>query len=449
MTDSRLPYAEISEQTVIGQILVYEYCIKEAAQILDTDDFYLEIHRIIYKTALDLNTEGAPVDVSTVGQKLLDRNLAERIGGLKELSKFIDYCCTSQNLEYHAKVIKEKSALRNLVYLATDITARAARHQDPQQFLQDSKSNIVELAQVNVDRKPVESINEGMTDTVGEILKNEPPPGLVKTGITAIDKKCGGLASSLLTVVAGRPSMGKSAFLINIAINIGLRGGKVLYFTLEDAKQYQQRRMLARLAEADLERVMLNKVTPEESKRLIETQIMLGNRKAPLFWIQDSASTIAQITQSAVTHKATIGLDVLMVDHLGYVKEKGNTEYEITSNAVRGFANLAKELKIPLVLAVQLNRKIEDSGRKRPKLSDLRASGRIEEDARIVWFVHREHKDDKKKDPHDFELLVAKSSHGKTGPISLWCDMSQIWIRDRKEPVLDGYDTPHGDIGYN
>lgn len=445
-----LPYSELAERTVIGQIMMYDYCIKQAAQLLIVDDFYLDAHRIIYKAALDLNTKGSPCEINIVGQRLLDLGLTERIGGLAMLGKFVDYVATGQTLEHYAKIIKEKAAMRNLVHLAKDIQHEAINHSDPQAFLQESKQTVVELAQVNAEKRHVESINENLTDIVGEVMKGEPPKGLVPTGMRGLDRLCGGLAASLLTVVAGRPSMGKSTLLLNMAINIGFAGKKVLYFTLEDAKQYQQRRVLARLADINLHRIMLNQIRGDEHERILNAQIKLDGLKRPLFWIRDTAATVEEIAASAMTHRATTGLDVLMVDHLGYIKGEGKSEYEITSNAVRGMANLAKELAVPLILAVQLNRKIEERGSEKnpptPQLADLRASGRIEEDARIVWFVHRP---DKRKDNSDtkFEVHVKKSSHGQTGVALLESKLSRVLIHDPRDASQD--DTAWQDTGYN
>jgi len=341
--------------------------------------------------------------------------------------------------------------LRNLIWVSSEIKAQAYDNPDPQAFLEQSKASMIELANIHAEKRVVESVTGGIGSIIGDILKGEPPRGMVQTGIKAIDDEYGGLSGNLLTVVAGRPSMGKSAFLLNVAINIGLRGQRVLYLTLEDAAEYQKRRLLARLAGVNLKRIMLNNPTGEESTRIIETQVMLEKRKQPLFWIQDSGNTPEKILHSAATHKATIGLDVLMVDHLGYVRERGDAEYQITSNAVRRFAEMAKELEIPVVLAVQFNRKIENDKRTIPKLSDLRGSGHIEEDARIIWFVHRPKKDDEKADPNEFNLFVAKASHGKPGRLRLWCDMSQMYIRDKREGELSDHqdETAWQDTGYN
>jgi len=447
------PHAPISEQTVIGQCMVFDYCAREAMQLLSVDDFYLEANRVLFGVIAELRKSKVAPDVQVVGQRLLSKGIADKIGGVASLNSYLDAACTGQNLSYHAKIIKEKAALRGLVYLSTAIQEQAFKDPDPQEFLAESRKSIVELATTHADRRVVESVNDDINQVVKEVLTGKQPRGMVPTGIRSIDNEYGGLVSNLLTVVAGRPSMGKSALLLNIAINAGLQGKKVLYITLEDAVEYQRRRVLSRMANVNLSTVMLNRTDHTESKRIIDTQLVLEKLGRPLFWIKDKGNTPEQIMYAAVTHKATTGIDALMVDHLGYVRAKGRDEYERTSNAIRDFADMAKELEIPVVVAVQFNRSIEKSGthkkRKIPLLSDLRGSGHIEEDARVIWMVYRPNKDDVDEDPNEFDIYVAKATHGKTGKLKLWCDMSRVWIRDNDDPELDNNDGPaQQEIGY-
>jgi len=456
MTDTNYrppPHAPISEQTVLGQCMVFDYCAREAMQLLSVGDFYLDANKALFKIISELQSEKVYPDVQVVGQRILSKGAADKIGGIVGLGAYIDAACTGQNLDYHARIIKEKSALRDLVYLSTDIQTQAFRDPDPQQFLSESKASIIKLANIHADRRVVESVNDALGEVVKEVLTGRPPAGMVRTGIRAIDDEYGGLTGNLLTVVAGRPSMGKSALLINIAINAGLSDKKVLYITLEDAAEYQRRRVLARMANVNLTTVMLNRCDHTESRRIIDTQLALEKLGRPLFWLKDKGNTPESILHAAVTQKATAGLDALMVDHLGYVRAKGRDEYERTSNAIREFAEMAKELEIPVVVAVQFNRSIEKTGtqkkRKVPLLSDLRGSGHIEEDARVIWMVHRPHKDDQSEDPNEFNVYVTKATHGKTGKLTLWCDMSRVWIRDNKDQDLDHTSNPiQQEIGY-
>jgi replicative DNA helicase len=453
MQDPELPYSEEAERMVIGQILMYDYCIKETAALLRLDDFYFETNRIIYKAALDLNSEGTPTEIHLVGRRILDRNLQEKIGGLESLSKYLDDVCTGQTLEHYAKIIKEKAAVRNLVHVATDITTEAPRQTDADEFLAESRKSMLDATIVHTAQNPTVGIDADVGKLVGEVLDGEAPSEIIPTGLKSIDDRCGGLCSSLLTVIAGRPGMGKSAFLLNLAIEAGLRGRKVLYFSLEDARIYQQRRMLSRLADINLKSIMLNKTNEAESKRLLQTQVTLSNRSDPLFWINDSVKTSNQLAQAAMLQKTTLGLDLLLVDHLGYLRDEGKDEYQIASAAVRNLATLAKDLKIPLVLAVQLNRKVEERKSKIPELADLRASGRIEEDARAVWLLYRPAAyDSEHAEQNRLDLRIAKSTHGRVGKIELYCDMAKMFIRDKRKEDGGGKSqppTPQQDIGYN
>jgi replicative DNA helicase len=435
---------------VIGQIMLYDYCISEAAAILNVDDFYLETHRIIYKAALDLNREGTPTEINLVGQRIWDRGLKEKIGGLATLHTYLDEVCTGQTLEHYAKIVKKKAALRKLVHVTGDISQDARSYVgDADEFLAESRKNFIETTIQETSTREVESATDDLAEIVKDALKGDPPSNLIPVGIKKIDERYGGLPKGLLTIIAGRPGMGKSALLLNLAINIGLAGKKILYFTLEDGKSFQKRRMLARLANINLECLMLNRLNGEESTRLLNAQVDLDKLDQPLFWMNDDARSTQQIAQVSMVQKTTKGLDVLLVDHLGYVRDEGKDEYAIQSNAVRGFANMAKDLDVPIVLAVQLNRKAVEKKNERPKLENLRASGHIEEDARVVWILHREYQLTKKpEDINSLELHVEKATHGRVGFIPLWCDMSRIWIRDIHEEQLDEPQGPHQDLGY-
>jgi replicative DNA helicase len=453
MNSKAPPYSDIAEKTVLGQVLVYQGCIKESAALLSADDFYVSAHRVIYEQALELNKVGTPPLLNIIAQRLIDKGLMERVGGIAFLSQLTDSVATKQTLEHYARIIKEKAVLRRLVHLTAEIGREAMETGDAQKFLQESKKAIIELASVSLEKKPIQSIGDGLQDVVKEIMSGEPPAGLVKTHIRSLDEKTGGLFSELVTIVAGDTSMGKSAFLLNIAMNIGFAGGKVLYYTLEDAKRFQQKRALARLARINLHRIMVNRLDHQrdENRKLLEAQVKMLNQNRPLFWIQDKICSADEIAYSAKMHKETHGLDVLIVDHLGFVISDGKTDYERISNAMRAFVAMAKDLRVPVALAHQINRNRSKEGRPRPSLKDLRDSGKIEQDARMVWFVHRPHKDDKKNDPHLLEVNVAKASHGALGPIELYCDMSQMYIRDKREGELSDHqdETAWQDTGYN
>ena len=451
MKDPKLPYSEEAERIVIGQIMRYNYCIKEAAALLTLDDFYFEINRIIYKAALDLNSEGIPTEIHLVGQRIFDRGLKDKIGGLATLSKYVDEVCTGQTLEYYAKIIKGKAAMRNLVHIANDITTEAPRQTDADEFLAESRKNVLDATIRDTGRHPTAAAESDVVKVVGAALGGETPAEIMLTGIKSLDDYSGGLCSSLVTVVAGRPGSGKSCFLLNLAIEGGLRGRRVLYFSLEDARIYQLKRMLSRLADVDVRNIMLNRPTEAEGKRLLQAQVMLSQRKVPLFWINDSVKTSNQLAQVAMLHKTTCGLDLLLVDHLGYLRDDGKDEYQIASAAVRSLAILAKDLAVPVVLAVQLNRGVEDRRVKIPELSDLRGSGRIEEDARAVWLLYRPAiYDQEKADPHKLELRIAKSTHGRVGKIELHCDMSRMFIKDKRDDVGNKpTSSTQKEIGYN
>lgn len=270
-------------------------------------------------------------------------------------------------------------------------------------------------------------LSDGLNAIASEILDGKGVPGRIKTGFHSIDNLAGGLYGELLTVLAGRPSMGKSALALNIAVNAAKCGNKVAYFSLEDARPFLQRRVLASLAGVPLSAIIHGNVQSEHFPAVLDAVTQVG---AMPFYLSDRGQTVAQIRQSAWALHVTEGLDFAVVDHLGYVADKGK-EYEVVSEATRQFAFLAKELKIPLLLLVQLNRA---AGTKEdpnvPTLKNLRGSGKIEEDARAVWFAHRPWHYDSSADPHEFQAHIAKNSHGQTGVALLFADFARMRFRE-------------------
>lgn len=430
------PYYHDAERGILCVLTNNNALIPAARSILTTEDFYLEKHRIIYSAILALADKQLSADPITIAEHLREENDYEKIGGQTALVELWQDGYIDSSLESYLSMVKQKSAVRALVATTAEISsAGMGGVGDASEYLYDARRRILEQTEVTTGKRIVEPVDKDINILIGQIISGETPNNIIPTGFRALDDRQGGLYRGLLTVVAGCTGMGKSAFLLNLAINCGLAGRKVLYYTLEDSRTFVQKRMLARLSEVNLWKLLKNKVNGQEARSILEAKIKLEKRETPLFWIQDSAANTAQISQTALSHSTAHGLDLLIVDHLGYTSDKGKDEYTIVSAAVRGFAEIAKDLDIPVVLAVQLNRGGGDRD-KVPEIKNLRGSGHIEEDARAIWFVHR-----KSEEPNRFSVYVAKSSHGETPPsnqgFSFWCDLSRMYIRDRDDYCAD------------
>lgn len=427
--DQALPYDETAERALVGAVLLDSGILQRLAK-LDPECFYLLKYRKLWRAFLGLDEAGEKIDPVTVAAALKGSGELDRIGGVSVLVGLTDDLVTLANVEHYAEIVARKAATRRMIHAARDVIAMGlSAPADVDQYLSDARSAIIQAAAQGTaaTRGPVK-LGAGIVEIVEEIGTGKISGTCLPTGFADLDRICGGVWAPLLHVVAGRPGMGKSALALNLAINVALSGKSVLYHTLEDAGEFQRRRALARLADLDLTEVILGRVDPAGQARAVPAANLITT--LPL-WINDCPATIAAISQDAATLQANNGLDLLIIDHLGYLSDTGESEYAVNSAACRAAANLGKDLNVPVILLVQLNRAVEQRTNKRPIMSDLRSSGRIEEDARAIWFLYRDfYYNHTPGTEHDLELILAKNSHGPTGRISLWCDLAKMYIRD-------------------
>jgi len=299
------------------------------------------------------------------------------------------------------------------------------------------------FAQVRRDVLAVVDGTEGSTGAIStadsvdgaldEINSEGEPKRLVKTGIGTLDREFGGLWPGLLTVMASRPSMGKSCTAVNIATNAALAGKRVLLVSLEDSRRFVLFRILSRLASVPLDRIVNRRLSDEERGRLAAQRDIVSC--LPLHIDETPAMTAEQVRRLAMAHQDRHGLDLLVIDHLGHIRDKGRDLYESTTAAARTIAALPKELGIPVLLLSQLNRQNLQRTDKIPNLGDLRQTGELEQLARVVWLLHRPHYYSSSADPHELSLLVAKNSHGRTGALRLQVDLEHMFIGDQQKNV--------------
>jgi replicative DNA helicase len=391
-------------------------------------DFYIEANRRIYEAMNDLASNGKAIDPVTLGSRLKERGDLEKVGGAMAVSLLLDGTATAVNAGHYAGIVRDKAAVRRMIYASQEIAAKGyASVDNVDEYLAECRKSIT-IASISGTISGVAPVSADLSPIVNELSEGKLPQGIIKTGIDKIDNLTGGLWPRLMTVVGGRPGMGKSALVLNIATNVAKQGKKVMYVTLEDDRRLVALRLLSRFGDVDLANLMVRSVPDGSWPKIISAVNDIHD--IPLYIDDSAALSSDQIHQRAALQHQMTGLDLLIVDHLGEVAEKGESMSAMTEAAAKGIRNIAKELNIPVLLAVQLNRDVERRTDKRPTLQDLRQSGAIEQVARFVWFMYRRGYYERGcEDDPDTQIIVAKSSHGKTGTIRLWSDLSRMYIR--------------------
>lgn len=423
------PYSKEAEAACLGAILLNNAALPVVRSILmDATAFYVEAHKRIYSAMIALDAKGSPVDHVTLGNELIKRGDLDKIGGAMALDGLTQGVATVANVDHYAREVVNHSLTRRMIYVAQEIVAEGfSGHRDAPEFLASARKAVITASAIDGGDGPVK-IGADLAEVFNDLESGKMPDGLVKTGIGAIDDLTGGLWPGLLHVLGARPSMGKSALCLNIVTNAALAGRPALYIPTEDARRYVVLRELARFGDVDLNDLMLRSVHRDDWRKLAEGAEQIA--KIPL-WVCDSPGLSSErIASIAALHKQVHGLDLLVVDHLGELNDKAESQTASIEAAAKGLRDIAKELDIPVLLATQLNREVERRPDKRPTLHDLRQSGAIEQIARVVWFMYRRgyYRQGCEDDP-DTQLIVAKATHGKTGTIKLWSDLSRMYMR--------------------
>jgi replicative DNA helicase len=431
MTSKIIPNNGVAERAVLGSILLDEARISEVRAIISGEDFFNQANREIFCAMILLSNAGIPIEIVTIQAELSQSGKLEQAGGIIYLSQLISDIVTSVNAEHYARIVKDFSLRRNMILTAQEISAHGYElgETSVSDYLVDSYAQVERV----LTGRPSTAIATLIKDTIDEAhreaITDEDRKGLVPTGIGRIDRLVGGIWPGLMTVLASRPAMGKSMLAVaNIAVNVGLSGRKVLLFSPEDTRRFVQWRILARLARIPLHHIVHGGLTVEE-KAAINAQLPIAG-SLPL-WIEDrSAVSADEIRTVAVDRKAKSGLDLLIIDHMGHLRERGKDLYEKMTIVGQKVAQIAKDLDIAVLALHQLSRETLKHKDSIPELGDLRNSGEIEQLARVVWFVHRPAYYDNTKDVHDFGLKIAKNSHGQTDFVQLYCDMPTMFVSD-------------------
>ena len=413
------------EQSILSAILIENNTLPEVLEFVSEKDFYREAHRKIFAAMVDLFERNEPADLITVTNILKEQGRLESVGGASYLAELVDTVPMATNAAYYAKIIREKATLRQLIERAASITTRCFEDRgDVEEVLDFAERSIFDISENKV-RPAFHSLADIINDTykaVEDAVGNKILVTGVPTGYHMLDEKTSGLQPSDLIVIAGRPSMGKTALALNIAQNACTQTGiPVGVFSLEMSKEQLSLRMLSSEARIDSSRMRGGFLSESDLARINRAAGTLYD--LPIY-IDDSPSISAlEIRAKARRMKMEKGLGLVIVDYLQLMRGRASAErrdLEI-SEISRSLKALAKEINIPVVALSQLNRKVEERSNKRPVLSDLRESGAIEQDADVIVFIYRDEVYNKKEGEADrtSEINVAKQRNGPTGTVKL------------------------------
>ncbi len=424
-----------AEQALLGGILLDKDAITKVLEVLSPDgsEFYNDTHRLIFRAMVSLFDGNTPIDAITLTDYFKDSRALDGVGGVSYLGELVAIVPTAANITYYAKIIREKALLRKIINAAGEIIRKSyeADSSSVDEFVDEAERIIFQVSEDKAKKScyALADIIKDTFETIEHLYENRPHITGVPTGFKDLDSLTGGLQPSDLVIIAGRPSMGKTAFALNIAENCAIDGGRaVAIFSLEMSKEQLTQRLLASRARVDLHRLRNGRLSSEDWSKLTTA---IGTLYEASIYIDDTpAQTVLEVRAKARRWKSELDVALIIVDYLQLMRGIGrvdNREQEI-SEISRSLKALAKELNIPVVALSQLSRRTEQRERNRPQLADLRESGAIEQDADVVMFVYRESVYKPCDCPKELcscgrrktaEIIVAKQRNGPTDDIKL------------------------------
>ncbi len=430
----RLPPQSLeAEMSVLGGVLLENEALNKALEILRPEDFYRESHRKIFNAVIDLTEKGEPADLVTLTAALQQRGELEEVGGNAYLATLVDYVPTAANIAYYSRLVKEKAIGRHLINVATEIATRGYDGGEVEQTLDWAEKSIFEITGMKT-RPSYFSTREIMKDTFKAIEKLYDRKELVTgvpTGFNDLDTMTAGLQGGDLVIVAGRPSMGKTAFALNMVEHASVHAGEpvpTIIFSLEMSKEQLVQRLLCSVSKVDASRLRTGHLGDSDWPKLTSGAGLLT--EAPIFIDDTPAISVLELRAKARRLKAERNLGLIVVDYLQLMQgHNPESRQQEISEISRSLKALAKELSVPVVALSQLNRSLENRTDKRPIMADLRESGAIEQDADVIMFVYREavyceackskEKTCDKGHEKNAEIVIGKQRNGPIGTVNL------------------------------
>ncbi|WP_010094663.1 replicative DNA helicase [Ornithinibacillus scapharcae] len=423
--DRTPPHNIEAEQAVIGAIFLEPEAFSTASELLLPGDFYRASHQRIFETMLKLSDRGEPIDLVTVTTDLSNTKQLEEAGGVSYLAQLAESVPTAANIEYYAKIVEEKSVLRRLIRTATDIvTTTFTREDEVEDVLNEAEKSILEVSgrKNSGSFKQIKDVLIDVYDKIEMLHRSNADVTGIPTGYRDLDKMTSGFQRNDLIIIAARPSVGKTAFALNISQNVAVNAGEnVAIFSLEMGADQLVQRILCAEGNIDANRLRNGNLEPEDWTKLTMAMGSLSN--AGIFIDDTPGIRVSEIRSKCRRLKQEHGLGMIMIDYLQLIQGSGkpgeNRQQEV-SEISRSLKGLARELNVPLIALSQLSRGVEQRQDKRPMMSDLRESGSIEQDADIVGFLYRDDYYDKESEKQNIiEIILAKQRNGPVGTVEL------------------------------
>jgi replicative DNA helicase len=428
LLDRQPPRSLEAEMSVLGSILLMPEVCDDVALMVRPEEFYDDANRIIYTHLREMHDAGKAVDLTLLIERLKKSNELEVIGGTAYLAQVMHSVATAAHAQHYAQVVRDHATLRSLIYASTEILRDAYdANQEPRELLATAEQKIFQILEFRGGGEVAE-IRDVLTAAMSRLdarMKSDHTVGGVETGFTDFDKLTGGLHEGELIILAARPSMGKTALALNVAEYVTMHAHVgTLFVSLEMSNVELADRMLCSIAEVNGQRLRNGTISNEDRRRLIEKAAELS--EAPLYVDDTPSRTITEIAAAARRLKRRQGLGLIVIDYLQLIEPDNakDPRQEQVAKIARRLKGLARELKVPLLCLAQLNRQAEASKDNKPRLSHLRESGAIEQDADVVMFVHREeyyqnNDEDRQRVAGDAEIIIAKQRNGPVGDIKL------------------------------
>ena len=421
-----LPYSIEAEQSVIGSMLMDRDAIVAASEILLPEDFYSRQYSVLFESMVELNNEYKPVDVITLQDRLKEKNVPPEVSSLEFIGELVTAVPTSANVKHYAQIVKEKSILRELIKVNEDIANNAYSGNDNiEAILEDAEKRVTRVTQSRSSGEfvPIRTVVMNAMDKIEKASQMTGSVTGIATGFYDLDYRTAGLQPSDLILVAARPSMGKTAFVLNIAQHVAFKLNLcVAIFSLEMSKEQLVNRMFSLESHVDAQHLRTGTLTDNEWEKLIESAGVIG--RSSLIIDDTPGISISELRSKCRKYKMEHDLKIIIIDYLqlmsGSGKRASDSRQQEISDISRSLKALARELQVPVVALSQLSRAVEQRPDHRPMLSDLRESGAIEQDADVVMFIYRDdyyNHDTEKKGVA--EIIIAKQRNGPIGTVDL------------------------------
>jgi len=419
-----LPHSMEAEQSVIGSMLMDREAIVVASELITGEDFYNKQYGIVFETMVELNDKGYPVDIVTLQDKLKEKDVPAEVSSLEFVRDLITAVPTSANIKYYANIVAEKATLRRMIRLNEDIANTCYAGKEKLDYiLEDTEKRVFQLVQRKntEDFTPIRQVVMNAMDRVEAASRNKGSVTGIPTGFLDLDYRTAGMQPSDLVLIAARPSMGKTAFVLNIAQHVAFKQNKtVAIFSLEMSKEQLVNRMFSLESNIDAQNLRTGQLNDEEWERLIESAGVIG--KSNLFIDDTPGISVSELRSKCRKLKLEKNLSMIIIDYLQLMSGSGRNEsrQQEISDISRSLKGIARELSVPVLALSQLSRAVEQRPDHRPMMSDLRESGAIEQDADVVMFIYRDDYYNHETEKKDIaEIIIAKQRNGPIGTVEL------------------------------